>query len=270
MFLGIITENRDGAGLKGALRWGHSWLVERPWRREIDVVFAMGQLGVDWLVSVGYPPEKVFPFGYVVDQAPLKPQVGLATEVISFVFVGRLDRGKNVALLLNSFLRKGFDKCRLIVVGDGPERSNLEQLVAKSKYGHVVQFTGVLKNSEVWDVLGKADCLVLPSRYDGWGAVINEALLSGARVIVSDRCGAATVVRDGYNGRVFRSGSVESLVEALKSVRAQGPIDATTRMDLIESASVIKEKALVTYFLEVVRHAQSGRKSMRPIAPWLF
>ena len=57
--------------------------------------------------------------------------------------------------------------------------------------------------TKIPEVICESDCLVLPSRYDGWGAVISEALMVGTPVICSDNCGAANVVTASNVGSVF-------------------------------------------------------------------
>ena len=73
-------------------------------------------------------------------------------------------------------------------------------------------------------MLSAADVLVLPSHWDGWGAVINEALCNGARVVCSDFCGAADLVSDPRFGRVFREGSLESLTQAMDAMIDLGKV----------------------------------------------
>jgi len=61
-----------------------------------------------------------------------------------------------------------------------------------------------------------SDCLVLPSEYEPWGLVVNEAMAAGLPVIVSDKVGcAADLVRSGENGVVYRCGDLAALAKAL-------------------------------------------------------
>jgi glycosyltransferase involved in cell wall biosynthesis len=228
----------------------------------------MGTRGTEWLESVGYNPAIVYPFGYVVDPSGAPERRVELSDEVRYVFVGRLDRGKNSALLLEAFLRTDFRECQLIIVGDGPERARLEKKVGKSEFGRNVSFRGILPNTEVRRILDCADCLVLPSRYDGWGAVVNEALLAGARAVVSDGCGAADVIDEGKNGFVFQSGDVESLVSAMTQIRDEGPLDPASKEELRRSAAVIGPEAVVEYFLDVVKFLQSGKEGIRPKPPW--
>jgi len=265
---GIITESRDNRGLKGLLRGLHSQVIERSWRASSSMVFAMGGQGVSWLAAIGYSPTILFPFAYVVDlPTRTMPHTG-KRDCVKFVFVGKLEPRKNVGLLLKTFLGKDFEQCELVIVGDGPDRRVLEKRVADSPWATRVQFSGALPNESVRTVLCNADCLVLPSHYDGWGAVVNEALMAGTRVIVSDRCGAADVVEKGYNGFVFKAGDLRSLLSAMLRILDMGVIDPATRQELVASAEVLSPSLLADYFLDVVRYVEDGQEGPRPQPPW--
>ena len=63
-----------------------------------------------------------------------------------------------------------------------------------------------MSNEQVRQELLKSDVLILPSKFDGWGCVVNEALQCGLRVIVSDACGAHSLIQENHDlGEVFES-----------------------------------------------------------------
>lgn len=78
-----------------------------------------------------------------------------------------------------------------------------------------VRFAGAQIQSSIPDLMNKHDVLVLPSLYDGWGAVVNEALQQGLFVVCSDKCGARELLDGKSRGYVFRSQSREDLVRSL-------------------------------------------------------
>lgn len=115
-----------------------------------------------------------------------------------------------------SLLLADIDNCDINIdlIGDGPQRLKLERLVDKLQLKNV-HFLGYKKNSEIPAIMSTHDVLVLPSIYDGWGAVVNEALMNGLFVICSDRCGAKDLIRNKDLGLVFRGGSEKELAECL-------------------------------------------------------
>ena len=64
-------------------------------------------------------------------------------------------------------------------------------------------------------IFAAADAFVLPSRHDGWGVVVNEALGAGLPIIVSDRVGARDLVQHGGNGFITSVGDIDGLAGAL-------------------------------------------------------
>lgn len=99
---------------------------------------------------------------------------------------------------------------QLTIYGDGSEREKLVDYCEKNMLDQIV-FVGTQKNSEIPRLLGEHDVLILPSLYDGWGAVVNEALTVGLYVICSDKCGARELISDERCGVVFKAGNVGEL-----------------------------------------------------------
>ena len=112
-----------------------------------------------------------------------------------------------------------------------------------------------------------ADMLVLPSRFDGWGAVTNEALMAGTPVVVSDACGASDLVRRDDAGRVVAAGSVESLSAGLAGMLGKGRVDAGRRREVREWArGAISPEAAAEYLAEILSGGEG--RGARPRPPW--
>jgi glycosyltransferase involved in cell wall biosynthesis len=78
-----------------------------------------------------------------------------------------------------------------------------------------INYRGRIPFGDAQKVIRAYDLLVLPSLHDGWGVVVNEALMQGVPVVVSTACGARTLVEVSGAGRVFEAGSSDDLMEAL-------------------------------------------------------
>ena len=113
------------------------------------------------------------------------------------LFVGRLVGLKNLPRLFEavSHLKQ---RARLVVVGDGPDRGELESL-SRSLCLDVV-FTGALFGKALLAWYNLADIMVLPSTREAFGAVTGEALSCGCRVMVSSIAGSVSLIREGENG----------------------------------------------------------------------
>jgi len=137
-----------------------------------------------------------------------------------FLFVGRLESVKNVKLLINAFekLKKQYTNSALVIIGDGSEMSLLKKLV-KDKCIEDIYFYGYIVFPEIIVFYKMADIFVLPSNYEPWGLVINEAMIMNLPVVISSAVGCGKdLLRNGENGFVFDNNNENALVECLRKV----------------------------------------------------
>ncbi len=189
-----------------------------------DDFFCFGQTSVDYLRALGVPDQKItVRQAAVVDNARIlavheeaKARLGTRETRLSFAYVGRLAPEKNLLLLLEAYAGINASNRNLLLVGEGPMRSELEAYVRQHKLPGVV-FTGGVAWHQVPAYLAEADILILPSLSEPWGLVVNEAMVCGMPVIVSERCGCTgDLVKNGINGFTFDPYTVESLSEAMR------------------------------------------------------
>lgn len=146
------------------------------------------------------------------------------------LFVGRLVALKQVDKLIAAFSSMT-EKDTLFIIGDGPEMDRLQRLAASS--GKDIRFTGRLEGDALYAWYNVGQVLVLPSSREAFGAVVNEALLAGCRVVVSDRTGAACLVAP-ENGAVVHVDDGDAFRRALEEqLAAAAPFDGTLRPDLM-------------------------------------
>ena len=148
---------------------------------------------------------------------------GRAFESRDFVFVGRFVDKKNLPHLVESFARyvviAGTSARRLVLVGSGPDEPRLRAMVDALALAERVEFPGFMPAEAVSRTLANGLALVLPSVEEQWGLVVNEALAFGLPVIVSRQVGSRdALVRDGINGHVVASDSVEQLAQAMLDI----------------------------------------------------
>lgn len=103
----------------------------------------------------------------------------------------------------------------LVVVGDGPERENLEAMARRLGVKERVYFAGEVPKEHVPAYLRACDLFVLNSRYEGLPHVLLEALAAGLPVVATDVGGTPEVVQDGVNGRLVPVGDVQAFREAI-------------------------------------------------------
>jgi glycosyltransferase involved in cell wall biosynthesis len=155
-----------------------------------------------------------------VEEAALVAGTKTYDGPLKVLFSGRLVPDKQVAHLLRGVglaLERGIDLA-LTVVGDGPQRRELQSLVHELQLGNRVQFTGAVDFDENLKWYRWADCLVLPSQSEGWPKVIAEAMCHGVICIATD---SGNVVRmlEG-RGIVLRDGGEDDIARAIQEIAA--------------------------------------------------
>lgn len=141
------------------------------------------------------------------------------------VCVGRLCPAKGQMLLAEAaarLAREGFD-FQLVLVGDGPLRDSVEQMIDRHSLGSHVLITGWASNERVRRELLSARAMVLPSFAEGLPVVIMEALALGRPVISTYVAGIPELVEPGVNGWLVPAGSVEALTHAMRQALTAPP-----------------------------------------------
>lgn len=266
----VIMETVDDAGWRGVFkRLIYRWLYWHR-RHSLEGVLAIGADTADWVVARGLPPSKVFPFAYFLREPDMQ-EIQSIWEVLPgkrpyrFIFVGNLIELKRVDCLIRAIAALNNLHVDLWVVGNGPEENALQEQATELLPGRV-HWMGRLAMSEIPALMAQVDCLVLPSRHDGWGAVVSEALMVGTPAICSDACGASAVVRASGKGGVFPVGSDTGLLEQLRKAVDAGPWPLKNRQDLAQWAIALGAQAGANYLLEILAYTSDG--GVRPLAPW--
>ncbi|WP_168442338.1 glycosyltransferase family 4 protein [Pontiella desulfatans] len=135
-----------------------------------------------------------------------------------FLAVGALCRRKGVDVLLKAFASLKTDGWCVVLCGLDKSGGEYEELASTLDIQDKVLFLGAYPVERIAEVYCAADVFVLPSRFDGWGAVLNEAASLGLPVVGSDLCGGAWhMVEEGCTGFRVRAASVRSLSSALRA-----------------------------------------------------
>ena len=264
---GLISEAHDGHGIRGAVRRLRSSIDAARYAKKLPLILAMGSLGVDWYRTAGFRHEAVFPFAYVAATAAVKhvPPMGEAPPFL-IAFVGQVIHRKGVDLLLQALETVADLPWRFEVAGAGPLESSLRARADSAGFAGRITWRGSLPNREIGGLLASCDLLVLPSRFDGWGVVVNEALAAGTPVVCSDACGAADLLATTTMGSVFRSGSAAALSRAIRERIVAGPPNADARCSIRSHAKHFSPHSIARYFVDVVRSVRE--QTAPPPVPW--
>ena len=115
-------------------------------------------------------------------------------------------------------------------------------------------------------MLSQVDCLVLPSRYDGWGAVVTESLMVGTPVICSNKCGSSIIVQASKVGYVFPANNIAALSSHLNNQYIEGPVSIKERQKIISWGKNLGANSGAKYLETIINTKQDKLLTIK--LPW--
>lgn len=217
-------EPRDGRAWKAALKrifWPMLFGLA-------DQVIVPSTSGEALMQSLGIPASRITMTPYSVDndwwmteaakvdREAERERLGLCAEDTAILFCAKLQPWKRPMDLLHAYAHAQVENSRLIFAGDGPQRKALEVEAERLGISDHVSFLGFVNQSALPALYKLVDLMILPSTYEPFAVVVNEAMCCGCPVMASNRVGAARdLVTPIAPDFVFPAGNVEALAEKL-------------------------------------------------------
>jgi glycosyltransferase involved in cell wall biosynthesis len=210
--------------------------------RSADSVIAVSHGVASDLRRLNIPPEKIAVIynPIVSDDLLLQARSGCSHPWFQqgkppvVIAVGRLEATKDFALLIQAFARvRKSREARLMILGEGPARPELETLIATLKLQDCVDLPGFVANP--YSFIRRASLFVSSSRREGFGNVIVEALACGVPIVSTNCPGPCEILCDGKWGTIVPVGDVEALAKAVDAI-LQRPV-------LFQKHSIERSKA---------------------------
>jgi glycosyltransferase involved in cell wall biosynthesis len=199
--------------------------------RLADVSIVPSSGGVGLMRSLGIPGDRIALTPYVVDNdrwqraaarvdpTEVRARWDIPAGAPVVVFSAKLQPWKRPLDVLHAFARAGVSSSYLLFAGEGPLRGEIEKEIERLGASGRVKLLGFVNQSALPEVYRAADVLVLPSQYEPFGVVVNEAMLCGCVPVVSNRVGARfDLIEEGRTGFVYPVGDVEKLAELLRGL----------------------------------------------------
>jgi glycosyltransferase involved in cell wall biosynthesis len=226
--------------------------------------------------SLGIPAERVVRTAHSVDnqwwideasrvnRTAVRAEWDVPDGAPVVLFCGKLQPWKRPHDALRAFATAAVDGAYLVFAGDGPLRADLEAEASVLGIADAVRFLGFVNQSKLPAVYCSSDLLVLPSEYEAFGLVVNEAMLCGCPVIVSDRVGARLdLVFEGKTGFIFPVSNLAALAvllrEVLNSRDRRKRIVENARARMNEWSPEKNVDGLIEAMLKAIRFRNGGR-----------
>lgn len=244
--------------------------------RACDMVISPSAGMRDVLVGFGVDaPIEIAPNG--VDLRPFqnpapsidRRELGLSAEDVVLIYVGRLGPEKNLQFLLRSFtgVIQAYDHARLVLIGDGPERENLNEMVIHTNICDFVKFTGMVPYEKVPAYLRMADAFVTASVTEVHPLTVVEAMAAGLPVLGISSPGIGDTIREGESGYLVPHEDMASFTaKMVRLVREDGyrrQMGETARLAAAEYDIELTTILMEERYRNVVTKVKNRKRSLR-------
>ncbi|NJB83253.1 glycosyltransferase [Wenyingzhuangia aestuarii] len=270
--IGIFTEPLDYRGWKGTLRYVRGFIHRLKWGNRIDFVLTTGKLGVKQFYEWKYKPDKIFEWGYTVTNSKSEVQQKVTNSSYKIMFAGSLIMRKGYDILIEALKKiTNNDYIADFYCLSDSELNDADKIVNNSGLKGKLNLLPFLPNEVLRKKMNDYDLFVLPSRHDGWGAVVSESITEGTPVVVSYKCGASCQVNMQYNiGVVVNSLDDIMLSKSIDKMINLGKVTAQRRKEIRTWAeNHISGSVMAAYFTDIVKYVNKrGNDTTKPTAPW--
>lgn len=223
--------------------------------------FLISSKAVEQFRRIGIDSGRIFPFGYFVplleeDQCvSVKKKYGL-----NLAFIGSLIHVKGLDVLLAAFSKSRLEGNDVWLDVYGPGDSAIIN-------SDGVNYCGVIPFGRAQSVLKSYDLLILPSRHDGWGVVVNEALLQGVPALVSTECGSKTLIQSSGAGAVFLANDPSGLSDLINLLCRSPSVLLDWRSAANKYRKTLSPDVAGNYLYQCLQYSMTGEGS-KPASPW--
>jgi glycosyltransferase involved in cell wall biosynthesis len=185
--------------------------------------FATGDLAERDFKRWGVKEKKIYFLPYAVNK-PIVCEPDPVVEAfvrdrnLVFMHLGTLEHRKGIDVIMNAFsqVAKNKPSVCLVLVGKDCNNGGYNRLAKTLNLQDQILFKGTVLATSISSVVALTDVLVLASRHDGWGVVLNEAAATGKALLSTDMCSAAYhLIKEGINGFKVSSGSIGELASKM-------------------------------------------------------
>lgn len=232
--------------------------------RSVNALFAISNKAVHQFIRAGFKKEAIYQFGYFIPKLDLTSEKEFKHQKsLRLVYIGSLIKRKGVDLLIEAG-KKALElgaKLEIDIYGVGDDNVFAE-------CPPQIRYRGVIPFGNAQRVLAEYDAVIVPSRYDGWSVVVNEAILQGIPVFVSKQTGASLLIEVSKAGAIYDALNTSELASMLLDVSKKPDRLLTMRL----AASKYYHKILpdiAGHYMRASLYA-AFRDGERPPVPWLL
>jgi glycosyltransferase involved in cell wall biosynthesis len=257
--LRLVLRETNSHLARGDLGWLRRKLIGHAYRNANRVVALSSGVAEEITSLYGLNPSRVVTIPNPVMVSDIAARVSAARSPVPdgqpfILAIGRLTRQKGFDRLIEALAQMPGEAVRLVIVGEGEERAALTQLAEKLGVAGRVTLAGYVQETERW--LAHAAVFALPSRWEGFGHVIVEAMASGVPVVAYD-CpyGPRDILRNEINGILVREGDIAGLAVALSRILEHAEFAESLRRTARSDANSYVQSIIAQSYLALFKQA---------------
>jgi glycosyltransferase involved in cell wall biosynthesis len=217
------------------------------------------------LVELGVGADRVRVLRNGVDLALFRPHDREAARgTFGFMRPSLLAVGNLVALKRHSLMVEALTRlpeAELVIVGEGPERDNIEMLVRERKVADRVRLLGRMPQDRLPEIYSAADLLLLVSTHEGWPNVLLESMACGTPVVVSPMDSIADIVGASEAGRILADDTPSGLASVIRELLLSPPSRAATRLYAEQFDWQSTTEGQIALFHEILERRPKARRA---------
>lgn len=218
---------------------------------KINAFFVISKKAYYQFLSLKVPECKLFPYCYFVPNinSNFKKELDINLSNFKLVFVGNLSMRKGIDLLIEAIHELNLLRYNITLDIFGPgDFSRFDMSYP------MITYKGVIPFGETTQFISKYDILIVPSRFDGWGVVVNEAIYAKVPVICSSNTGASGMIKLHNCGLIFNEVTVDKIKNALLTVLETPQILIEWRNNLNILNNIISPNDGAEYIFNVINN----------------
>ena len=228
---------------------------------------------IRWFRWFGFAKDKIYPFGYFSSFAKQNNENAAekSTDCIHVLCTGYITKVKGQELLIRALANHPeiHSKLEVTITGFGEGEANLRKQIDSHGLGTCVEIVGVVSTERLQQLYAAADIFVAPGIEEPWGIRINEALLAGIPVLISDRIGACELIRASGGGVCFQSGNATMLGDILAQWVSEPQRLQHFRSKIQSYRKKILPSVAMCYLREIILHEVNGSEQPSRLPVWL-
>lgn len=217
------------------------WIYKKIYQNS-DFIHVISNFLKKTILSLGITEDKmkVVPNGINLSELKLSLKKGIEKEKYKIVCVARLEKYKGIEYLIEALpkILNTFPETKLILIGEGQERNNLELKIRKLGLESKVELKGEIPHEKIYEELAKSNVFILPSLEEGQGLVVLEAQAAQVPVVATNVGGIPDFIRDGESGVLVEPKNPLKLSQSVIRIFS----DPEFAQNLVKNASTNLEK----------------------------